>query len=260
MLVDTTFLEYCHELGRRYERDAPVGSFEIIGLEAHTAISEHPDALHASRKYQRRMTARQKRIADMAESRGWVFDIRRDWDPAHLDDFHFFRLHPIEYRDTVVHGSYDGVDEEIEFTIADVTFDEGALIPEVYHTTAQVIRLPIELPELVLEKEELLDRALELAGVDDIDYEHLDGFSRKFVIKAPDEPAVRAFMTPELIRFFEREEIYHLESTGDEIVVFKTLMRRSTAQEIEDMLSFSERLVSLLVGNPPDTTLTGAPR
>lgn len=250
MLVDTTLLEYCHDWGRRYEQSNPGRTFEILGLEGHRAIADHPDALHAQerRNYARRLTPRQRAIAEMAEARGWSFDPRRDWDPDHLDDFDFFRVHPVEYRDTVVHGSYtldDGT--EAAFVLSDVTFDEGALIPEVYHTTTQLISLPVELPELLLEKEDLLDRALELAGVKDIDFDESAAFSRRFVLRGPDEEAIRRLMTPEVIQHFVDEpQAYHVESTGRQIVVFETFMRRSTPREIEHMLAFGERLVTLL--------------
>lgn len=248
MLADNTLLEYCHERGRRYERDHGDGSFEIIGLEAHRAISDHPDALHAQeRRHQaRRLTPRQRSILQMAEERGWAFDARRDWDPDHLDDFHFFRVHPIEFRDTVVQGEYALREGEVEVTLADVTFDEGALIGEVYHTTTLKLELPFSIPELILEREELLDRALELAGFRDIDFKHFTRFSKRFVLKGPNEAAIREYMTEELLEFFENEEVYHVESAGMEIVIFKTFMRRATAKEIEAMLGFSERLVRLL--------------
>ncbi len=261
-LVDTTFLEYCHELRRRQLMAFKDASFELIGLESHTAISDHPDALHAQQraKHERRLTARQRKIAELAKARGWEFDARRDWDPEHLDYFEFFRMHPIEYRDTVVTGSHAIGEHELEVMLCDVTFDEGALIPEVYHTTVQVIRLPFVLPELVMEKEGLLERALELAGLHDIELEGSPAFSRKYSLKGPDERAIVALMSPALVSFFEEEPVYHVESNGDELVVFKTLMRRATVDEIEEMLRFAEGLSKLLVAprQAPDTTLTGA--
>lgn len=246
ILVDNALLEYTHDFGRRYARE-PRASFEVVGLEAHRAIADHPDALHAQErhKHERRLTPRQKTIAENAENRGWSFEARREWSPP-LEDFHFFRVHLVEFRDTVVRGSYSIDGRDVEFTLSDVTFDEGALIPEIYHTTAQVIDLPVETPEFMLEKEALLAHVL--ARVQDIDFnlQHFKGVSPKFAINGADENAIREFMTPELLEFFEREEIYHLESTGERLVVFKAFMRRATPDEIEDMLGFSERLIRLL--------------
>lgn len=249
MLVDNTLLEYCKDFGRRYEHAQTDARFDVIGLERHRALSDHPDALHVMERplRERRLTLRQQKIAELAAANGWDFDRARDWSPAHLDGFQFFRVHPIEYRDTVVRGWHTIGDHTVEWALSDVTFDEGALLPEVYHTTALVVSLPIELPELILEKEELLDRVLELAGFQDIDFKHFTQFSRRFVLKGPNERSIRKLMTPELLAFFEaEEEVYHLESNGHELVIFK-FFRLASPREIEHMLGFSERLVEKLL-------------
>ncbi|MGE0786601.1 MAG: SulP family inorganic anion transporter [Sandaracinaceae bacterium] len=251
LLVDNTMLEHCHEFGRRYERRRAGSHFEVIGLEAHRAIADHPDALHAieRRRHGPRLTPRQQKIEQLAADRGFTFDARRDWDPDHLDEFQFFRVHPIEYRDTVVTGRLAAGDAEAELILADVTLDEGVLIPEVYHTTALHLRLPFEIPELILEQEDLLDRALELAGLEDIDFHHYATFSKKFVLRGPDEQAIRELMTPARLEFFEREHAYHLESIGREIVVFDSFMRRASTSEVSAMLAYAERLLEALA--PP---------
>ncbi len=101
-----------------------------------------------------------------------------------------------------------------------------------------------------MEKEGLLERALELAGVQDIDFTRNPHFSRKYSLKGPDEAAIREFMKPALLSYFEKEPAYHLESNGGELVVFKTIMRRATVKEVEEMLDFSEGLARLLLGVP----------
>jgi MFS superfamily sulfate permease-like transporter len=256
MLVDNTLLEYTHEAGRRYERTDEGASFDIIGLETHRAISDHPDALRAKDrgKIARRLTPRQRTIESAAKLRDWRFDPRRDWQPEYLEAFPFFRVHPVEYQDTVVSGAYEVGETRIDFSLADVTFDEGALIPDIYHSTVQVLTLPIELPEMVLEKENVINRALELAGFGDIELEEFPAFSRKFVLQGPDEEAIRAFLTPALLRFLEEEDAFHIECTGREVLVFKTALRISTALEVDETLAFSERLVAVVLGESEGAT------
>lgn len=254
LVVGNTLLEYCHEYGRRSERAHRDASFEVIGLEQHRAIADHPDALHAQerRHHTRRLTPRQERIAQNAKEHGWSFDARRDWDPDHLDEFLFFRIHAIEFRDTVVNGTFALEGVEIEFTLSDVTFDEGVVIPEVYRMTTLQVCLPFAIPELILDKEELLYRALELAGFQDIDFEEYESFSRRFLLQGPDERAIREFVTPELVELLMGEDTYHLESTGDGLVIFTTFMRLATARETQAMLAFAERLAALLVKQAGD--------
>lgn len=255
LLVDTTVLEYCHEFGRRFEQSVDDGRFEVVGLESHRVLADHPDTLHAQErsKHGVRLTPRQKTLGELAATRDWSFDARRDWDPDHLDEFHFFRIHPIEYRDTVVkgHGEVETRQGDvIEFALSDVTFDEGVLVPEVYHTTVLHLHLPMAIPEMAMEKEGLLDRVLDLAGLHDINFKENLGFSRKFVLRGPDEAAIRKFMTPDLLSFFEKEEAYHIESTGRELAIFNDYSRRATFHEVENVLDFSKRLSELLVAHP----------
>ncbi|MFK8002196.1 MAG: SulP family inorganic anion transporter [Polyangiales bacterium] len=254
LLVDTTVLEYCHEFGRRFEQTVDGGRFEFVGLESHRVLADHPDTLHALErsKHGVRLTPRQKNLETLAAERGWTFDARRDWDPDHLDEFHFFRIHPIEYRDTVIKGRCEAEahGQAVEFSLSDVTFDEGVLIPEVYHTTVLHLHLPFAIPEVVMEKEGLLDRVLELAGLHDINFKDNAAFSRKFVVRGPDEAAIRAFLTPELLTFFVDKEAYHIESAGRELAIFNAFSRRATSHEVERVLDFSERLAELLVAHP----------
>ncbi len=252
LMVDSTTLEFCHEFGRRFQRDG--GRFELLGLEAHKSLSDHPEASHVmdQRIGSRRLTRRQEQIKTLGESMGWSFDERRDWTSAMVEPFHFFATHPLEYLDTQLRGELtplggDGSElDALAFCGADLTFDEGALLPEVYHTTALVLVLPFELPTFVLEKEEFLDRVMEVAGFRDIGFLHFTSYSPRFVIKAPAQGPVASFFDDELVRFLEGEETYHIEAQGRRLLIFK-YVRLATPDELEQMLAFSRRLAGTLL-------------
>ena len=118
---------------------------------------------------------------------------------------------------------------------------------EVFHTTVEVIRLSFGIPLFVLEKEDRLDRTFDrlrkMAGYVDIDFELFPGFSDKFLLEGPDEQAVRDFFTPEIIRFLEGQRIYHIESNGEALLIFRRL-RNAQAREISEMLAFGRQFVS----------------
>ena len=246
LLVDHTMLDYTHERGRRFVRDAEGRVFDVIGLEAHRALSDHPDALHALPLRERGLTKRQERIRDWAAEHEWEFEHRRDWEPRELERFRFFAAHSVEYRDAEVRGRLELDDDEVDFALFDLTFDEGGLVPDVYHTTAVRLELPVDLPDMVLEKEELLDRVLERVGYQDAGMHHFTKMSRKFVVKGFDREALEALMTPELVTFLEGETEYHLEIAGRDLLVFKHL-RLASPPEVETMLDFSRRLVQQLM-------------
>ena len=71
-------------------------------------------------------------------------------------------------------------------------------------------------------------------------------FSKRFVLMGPNEQRIRELMAPQLLEFFENERVYHLESVGNELVIFETFMRRATVGEVQNMLGFAERLVAIL--------------
>lgn len=249
MMVDLTMLEFCHEYMRRYEMEG--GQFDIIGLEAHRTFSPHPDSLHILDLplSMRRLTQRQQELTLLAEEEGWVLDTRLDWNSQEIRKFHYFRTHPLEYRDMQLSGTF--ASRSIAFEVMDLTFDEGAIVAEVYHATVLRVHLPWRLPEFTLEKEALLDRMLELAGFQDIDFDHFTQFSRRFVLKGPEENAIRELLTPKRLRFFEAEDVvYHIESCGDELLVFKSL-RLATVQEVRQLVDFGERLVAVLLEDAP---------
>lgn len=84
-----------------------------------------------------------------------------------------------------------------------------------------------------------------LTDIDDIDFKDYKEFSNRFSLKEPGELVIRNFFTRELIGFFEKMDIYHLESSGRGILVFKYL-RLASPSELMKMHHFSKQLVRRL--------------
>lgn len=248
-LVDHTILEFVHDFRRRYRQDG--GELDIVGLDVHQASSDHPTALHtlARPKRQSRLTHRQQDLHDLAEKYGWNFDPNIHWDVEQLSDFQFFETRPIEYRNNVITGD---LVPGLGWEISDITFDEGALhAAQVYHTTIGVIHLHTALPEFTLEKEEFFDRLMEFAGYRDIDFKLFPKFSSKFVLKGDNEDDLREFFTEERVAFFEQEEVYHIESRGSRLLIFRYL-RLGGATDLVRMVTFCRKLVEVLAAEPAE--------
>jgi len=246
-LVDLTILELLEEVERKKRESG--GSFEMEGLEYHVASTAHPLALKSNTSpLIRPLNPRQKRLAELAAKHGWAYRHEIKWDTSYLESFQFFETRPIEYKANTITGTYS--DTDIYWEIADITFDEGALqAMEVYHTTVQVVHLPFEMPAFVLEREgffdKIFDRVLAFSGQKDVDFELFTDFSKRFLLKARDEKSVRRLFTNDLIRFFEREDIHHIESNGEALLIFKYL-RLAHAEELTNMVAYSERLLQHL--------------
>ncbi len=244
-IVDLTMMEFLDDYAEKYI--ASGGEFHILGLDLHRSASAHPHAMriHLPPDKIYSLTRRQRQLELLAENNQWQFAPQVRWGGSRLiRSFQFFETRPVEYRNNILRGDYS--DLGVKWEISDVTFDEGVLLAtEVYRTTIQVIYLPQDLPKFTLEREEVMDRILSLTGYEDIDFKVFTDFSRKFVLKGLDEKAIRAFFSPKMILFFESEDIYHLESNGQALFVFKYL-RLASPTNIEDMVHYSERLLRKL--------------
>jgi hypothetical protein len=89
-------------------------------------------------------------------------------------------------------------------------------------------------------------RVLPFSPHKDINLPDYPKFSAKFVLQGEYPQAILEFLTPELIRFLEEEEFYHIESNGEALLVFRSL-RVARSTDIEQMVKFSEQLVDKIL-------------
>ena len=104
----------------------------------------------------------------------------------------------------------------------------------------------VEIPSFVMEQEgifdKLFDRVLSIRGKKDIDFIHNPVFSKKLKLTGDNESDIRKLFTKELLTFLESEEVYHIESNGRAMIIFKSLRVANTG-EIKNMVRFSRDLV-----------------
>ncbi len=245
-LVGHTMLEYIHDYQYLYNTNG--GALDLTGLDIHRASSDHPDALHTQGRIKRRksitFTKRQIELQNMAAYHKWTFDPKNTWNISNIKQFQFFETRPIEYKRNILTGKYSELNTAWE--ISDITYDEGVLLAtEVYHTTAEYLTIPFTLPKFVLEKEVFFDKLMQFAGYEDIDFKIFTEFSKEFTLKSSDKQSIEKLFTPDLIRFFEYEDIYHLECNGSALLLFRRL-RLASPREILKMNKFSHNLVRKL--------------
>jgi MFS superfamily sulfate permease-like transporter len=244
-LVDLSIMENLIEFKRIHDNEG--GNVNIIGLENHVASTDHNRALKiVTGRIKKRITKRQIRLQKMAIANGWTFDREVDWNTSYLRNFHFFDSRPIEMKSNSLQGI--DVENNAKWEIADIVFDEGALLAlEVYQTTVQVIRLPSNIPTFIIDKEGLFDKVFDRVkvfsgGRGDINFKKYSGFSNKFQLSGSDEQAIRSFFSDDLISFLEQNEIHHIESNGEALMIFKYLHIART-DEVQNMLKFGLNLL-----------------
>ena len=94
--------------------------------------------------------------------------------------------------------------------------------------------------------EKIFDRVIALTGYKDIDFKMYPDFSKKFLITGKNEPEIRSFFSKEIIRFFEKNHIYHIESNGEAIVIFDKIKLARTDETIS-LIKYSNKLAELLI-------------
>ncbi|MFT4759138.1 MAG: MFS superfamily sulfate permease-like transporter [Paraglaciecola sp.] len=246
-LVDLTVLESIESFKKNHKDTG--GKVQLFGLDSHVASAKHRHALRSKFKpLPHKLSPREQRIKKIATRKGWKYRYEMEWDDSYLRNFQFFETRPIERKYNIINGDYKNLD--IQWEISDITFDEGALIAtEVYHTTTQLLRLPFEIPKFVVEKEgffdKIFDRMMAFTGQKDIDFELYTDFSDRFLLKGEDEKTIREFFTAELIHFLELDNVYHIESNGEALLIFRYL-RLGRTEEISSMLDFSEHLIEVI--------------
>ena len=181
----------------------------------------------------------------MANKNGWTFKREVEWDTSNLKNFDFFISRPIELKRNSITGS--DLDNKVKWEIADIVFDEGAMLAlEVYLTTALIVRLPSNIPSFIIDKEGFFDKIFH--KMQDIsntrDQSHISvGHTDKFNLTGKDKDAITKFFTPELIHFLEKNDIHHIESNGKALLIFKYLHIART-EEIQKMHDFALNLLS----------------
>ena len=244
-LVDLSIMENIIDFKRIHDDFG--GKVSLIGLDNHVASTNHNRALKiATGRIKKRISKRQILLQKLANINGWSFERDVDWNTSYLRNFHFFDSRPIEMKS----NSLQGLDSEnnAHWEIADIVFDEGALQAlEVYKTTVQVIRLPKLIPKFIVDKEGLFDKIFNRVKVfsgssGDINFKKNKGFSNKFLLSGEEEAEIREFFTDDLIRFLEDNEIHHIESNGEALMIFKYLHIAKT-DEVQNMLTFGLNLL-----------------
>ena len=246
-LVGITFMDYIVDYLKIQKTLG--GNVVLEGLGSHVSYSTYNRALKISLKNAAvKLSPRQNRLKNLANEKDYRFNHEVDWDTSYLKQFHFFEIRPIERKSNSLIGQFD--DTGVSWQISDVTFNEGdAFSAETFNTTLIVLKLNKKIPVFTMEKEglfeKIFDRVMALTGYKDIDFEMYPDFSRKFLITGKNESEIRSFFSKELVGFFEKNQIYHVESNGEAIIIFDKIKLARTDETIS-LIDYSRRLVQLL--------------
>ena len=246
-LVGITYMDYLAEYLKTQR--ASGGKVFITGLDSHVSSSNHNRALKIClTSSDAKLSQRQKRLRNLATKKGFQFSSQVDWNTDYFKKFHFFEIRPIERKYNSLKGSF--IDTGMSWEIADITFNEGqAFTAETFNTSLMVVRLNKKIPVFSMEKEGVLgkifDRVMAFTGYKDIDFKMYPDFSKKFLLMGNNESDIRSFFTEEIIRFFENQQIYHIESNGIALLIFDKIKLARTDETVA-FIEYGEKLAKIL--------------
>ena len=246
-LVGMTFMDKLVEFLNDQRQKGSI--VQIRGLDSHISSSTHNRSLRIMLKRpSQTLSPRQERLKNIAEQRGYAYESHVNWNTSYLRNFHFFEIRPIERKSNCLRGEIGP--NKMEWEIADVAFNEGAsFTAEIYNSTVMILRLAKPTAKFIMEKEVLVDRffdrVMAFSGYQDIDFKLYPEFSKKILLMGENEIEIRSFFNEDVIRFFEKEAVQHIECNGEAMLIFNKLKVART-DEVQGMIEFADRLVEVL--------------
>ncbi|MFO0808868.1 MAG: hypothetical protein U0746_09615 [Gemmataceae bacterium] len=104
-----------------------------------------------------------------------------------------------------------------------------------------------DLPRFVLKPENMGHRFLSLFGYQDINFDSHPAFSKAYLLRGPDEAAIRELFTPLRLEFFEAERGFTVAGGGDRLAVFRA-GKKVAPKDVRDFLAAAFRVYGTMCG------------
>jgi len=172
-----------------------------------------------------------------AEAMGLTFT--QQPDASFTDHYAHFKLFS-RGRRRRVSNLIQGDSGDVTLQIFDYRYTTGSGKQTRHHlqTIASLKSSQLNIPSLTIHPEGFLSRIGNKMGFQDIDFDSHPTFSKMFVLKGDNEEAIRNFLTPTMLEYFEDHQGIFLEASGDTLFFYNS-SRRIKTDEIKDLLSRS---------------------
>ena len=137
--------------------------------------------------------------------------------------------------------------DELSLTLFDHSYTIGyGKSRQTYNQTFTRMQSPLlNLPSFVLFPETFFSKIGKLFGGKDVNFPDAPQFSKKYILRGPDEAAIRSFFTPALLQFFERQErLLTIDAAGDTLLAHRT-SRRAKPEQIEAYIAEGKQILAL---------------
>ncbi|MDX2195797.1 MAG: SulP family inorganic anion transporter [Cytophagales bacterium] len=240
-VIDHTFLEHLYTLEQRKAQYG--GQIALVGLDYHKHLSHHP---LASKRIQtlKYLDARQRKLKKISEDNGYIFEPRLINQNTKYAHFTFADQTSVIHEQNVVKT----IHKSTEIQCADIklqTRSKNMMAQDYEFTLIHIYELPASVPEFVLRKEGFADTIFSLAGYNDIDFDEYPSFSYYYYLKGKNENHIRSFFSQRVIKFFEENKGYHIESAHHALIIYKRTELLKT-EEIAEAIEYACKLTDIL--------------
>jgi hypothetical protein len=136
--------------------------------------------------------------------------------------------------------------DELKLTLFDHVYTVGyGKSSQQYKQTVSRMQSPVlNLPSFVLFPETFFSKIGKLFGGADINFPESPQFSKKYILRGPDEAAIRSLFTPALLQFLERQErALTIDAAGDTLFAHRT-SRRAKPEEYEAYVAEAKQILA----------------
>ena len=242
--VDHTVMEGLSEYISVFEKKG--GRIEVIGLDSHSANTQHPFAIRKSLpsfdffKFQNNLTKRQISLKNFAKNQFWSYFPDPSLETKLLESFKYFKTKTINYQYNELAKDSEG------FSIFDLSYSEGAFIAkDNLLSTFLLIKTEHAIPVFIIEKDFIFSGLGDQTSYDEVNFEMYPDFSNRFFLSGVDSVELKNLFDAELVFFFESHAYFRIESSEGKILI-KGKSRLLSLQEIKSLISFAKELMLLL--------------
>ncbi len=174
---------------------------------------------------------------------GWDFEAALTLDSIPgIERLALFDLEGDREITNVMYGAMDGV----EATVFDYIYTVGFKQPTTFLQTVVLLEQNDQsLPVFRLRPEEAFDKMFSAFGYQDIDFDQRPEFSRQYILRGEDEPAIRRIFTDEVISFYENNPGTFTDAGENQLFVYRAHQRLEPA-EIEPYLDLALEISTLM--------------
>ncbi|MEM9339183.1 MAG: SulP family inorganic anion transporter [Bacteroidota bacterium] len=243
-IIDHTFRTHLERLKKEWEKEGKRLVFENV--DHLIPVSDHPLATQikgdASIERKEKLSRYQQYLKKIAEKNDWRYLPGKTISFEDFTGFNFSKGSQISHAQNIISGMFEDVRMIYSEVIYDKTLDTRSADSKL---SALLIKPSASLPVFILDREGFFEKMTDLAYKTDIDFQGHPVFSNKFVLKGPDEEAIRDLFHPGLIRKIEAYPHFHIESNGEAIILHR-FDKADDQEAISELVRFG-KILALIV-------------